>query len=263
VIPAPFEYVRARSVDEALEALSDPEAKTLAGGQSLLPLMKLRLARPSVVVDIGELDLAGVEERADEIHLGALTTWDQLTRADTLRRPELAALGDCARGIGDLQVRNRGTLGGGLAHADPAADMPAVALALGARVCLRSPAGEREVAASDFFTGPFMTVLGRQELLMEMIVPTPPHGSGSAYVTVEHPASGFALAGAAALALADGRESVALTGVAGHPFLLDGPLEEAESMADTYVSAAYRRALAEVVARRALDRARKRAKEQR
>jgi aerobic carbon-monoxide dehydrogenase medium subunit len=160
-------------------------------------------------------------------------------------------------------VRNRGTLGGGLAHADPAADMPAVALALGARMRLRSPVEEREVPASDFFTGPFMTALGRQELLTEVIVPTPPLGSGSAYVSVEHPASGFALAGAAALVLAEGHERVALTGVAGQPFLLDGSLEQVEMTADTYVSATYRHALAEAVVRRALERARARAEEER
>ena len=259
MIPAPFEYVRARSVEEALDALGDGDARTLAGGQSLLPLMKLRLIRPSLIVDIGDLDLKGVDERGAEIRLGALTTWDQVSHADPLRRSELAALAECAEGIGDLQVRNRGTLGGGLVHADPAADVPAVALALGVRLRLRSPAEEREVAADDFFTGPFMTALYRQELLTEVIVPTPPPGSGSAYVSVEHPASGFALAGAAALVLADGRERVALTGVAGHAFVLDGSLGETEMMADPYVSAAYRRALAEAVVGRALERARARA----
>jgi carbon-monoxide dehydrogenase medium subunit len=258
VIPAPFEYVRVASVDEALDALGDEEARPLAGGQSLLPLMKLRLARPSLVVDIGGLDLAGVDRRADEIRLGALTTWDELARNDALRRPELAAIGDCATGIGDLQVRNRGTLGGGLVHADPAADMPAVVLALGALMRLRSPAGEREVAADEFFTGPFTTALARQELLTEVIVPAPPPGSGSAYVSVEHPASGFALAGAAAVALGDGSTRVAVTGVAGSPFVLDGSLEDADFMADAYVSAEYRRALAEAVVRRAVERAQER-----
>jgi len=268
VIPAAVEYVRAGSLEEALEALAEPEARALAGGQSLLPLMKLRLARPSLLVDIGALDLREIEAGPEEARLGALSTWDELARADELRRPELAAIAECAAGIGDLQVRNRGTLGGGLAHADPASDMPAVLLALGARLRLRSPAGERTLAASDFFLGPFTTALAEPELIAEVTAPVPPPGSASAYVSVEHPASGFALAGAAALVRPGDRVTVAVTGLAGRPFLLppDGPgepeaaLAEVEVTGDRYAPVEYRRHLAAVVVRRAVERARARAR---
>ena len=208
MIPAPLEYVRAESLADALQALADQGAKALAGGQSLIPVLKLRIARPGRVVDLGRLGLDGIESHDGELRLDALVTWDTLADADTLD-----ALADCARGVGDLQVRNRGTIGGSLVHADPAADLPAVVLALGARLVLRSAAGEREVAADDFFLGPFTTAIEPTELLTEVVVPVPPQGSGSAYVKVEHPASGFALAGAAARVQADGGRSIAVTGV--------------------------------------------------
>ncbi len=199
MIPAPTRYVRAGSLDEALEALAEPDATALAGGQSLVSVMKLRLARPALVVDIGRLDLAGLDVRDGELRIGALTTWADLAAAPELRRPALAALAECAAKIGDLQVRNRGTIGGGLAHADPASDMPAVVLALGATLVVRSAEGERAIQASEFFLGPFTSALGERDLLTEVVVPLPPAGSGSAYAAVDHPASGFALAGAAAL----------------------------------------------------------------
>lgn len=265
MIPAFVEYVRASSVDEALEALGREDAKFLAGGQSLLPAMKLRIARPSLVVDIGGLGLGGVAERDGELVMGALATWDELERADVLRRPAYQALAECAAGIGDLQVRNRGTIGGGLAHADPASDMPAVTLALGAQLRLRSPDGERTIDAAELALGPFTTSLGERELITEVAVPVPPPGSGSAYVAVEHPASGFALAGAAALVHADGTTRVALTGVSAAPFLLDGDaddaIERAEIFGDRFAPVDYRRQLAHTVVRRAVERAAKRAEE--
>jgi carbon-monoxide dehydrogenase medium subunit len=269
VIPAPVRYVRASSLDQALEALAEPEAKALAGGQSLLPVMKLRIARPSVLVDIGGLGLDGIELQGDELRLGALTTWDALASAPELRRPAFAALADCAAGVGDLQVRNRGTLGGSLAHADPASDLPAVVLALGARVELRSPDGERSITAAELFRGPFTTALGERELIVAVVVPVPAAGSGSAYVSVEHPASGFALAGAAALVRQDGTSSVGVTGVGGAAFLLpedgdpDEALTAAEIYGDRFATAEYRRHVAGVVVRRALERARQRAEEDR
>jgi carbon-monoxide dehydrogenase medium subunit len=266
--------VRARSFEDAFDALQDPDAKVLAGGQSLLPVLKLRVVRPSLLVDIAELAVAGVElrdgdVRAGEVSVGALTTWDVLARAPELEPPALAALRDCAKAVGDLQVRNRGTVGGSLAHADPASDLPAVVLALGARLVLRSASGEREVDAAEFFLGPFLTALAAGELLVEVRFPVPPTGSGSAYEKVEHPASGFALAGVAALVRPDGGSAVAVTGVAAHPFLLpDGAdperaLAEAEIYGDELAPAEYRRHLAGVVVRRALERAEQRAKEQR
>jgi len=257
------EHVRPSTLDEALEGLAAPDAKALAGGQSLLPVMKLRIVRPSVLVDIGRLELGGVHMSENELRLGALTTWDELESAQELGRPALAALAECASGIGDLQVRNRGTLGGSLAHADPASDMPAVVLALGAQIVLRAASGERTVSAEEFFLGPFTTALGPAELITEVVFPLV-EGSGSAYVKVEHPASGFALAGAAAVVRPDGGQSVALTGMGGQAFLLASDadpvdaLPDAEIYGDRFAPVEYRRHLAGVVARRALDRARER-----
>jgi carbon-monoxide dehydrogenase medium subunit len=267
LIPAQVAYVRASSLEEAFDALADPEAKVLAGGHSLLPVMKLRIARPSLLVDIGGLALGGVELRNGELRLGALATWDDLARASELSPPALAAIAECAGVIGDLQVRNRGTLGGSLAHGDPASDMPAVLLALGAALALRSSEGDRTVMAAEFFQGPFTTALSSHELIAGIVVPMPPAGSGSAYVKVEHPASGFALAGAAALVRPDGSPTIAVTGVGSQPFLLsDGTepiaaLAQADIYGDRFASEEYRRHLAGVVVRRALERAEVRAKE--
>jgi carbon-monoxide dehydrogenase medium subunit len=267
MIPAPVGYVRPDSLEEALGALEEPEAKALAGGQSLLPAMKLRLARPTLLVDLAGLGLRGVRADDGEVAIGALTTWDDLVRSDALHRPELAALSECAAGIGDLQVRNLGTIGGGLAHADPASDMPAVALALGARVRLRGGSDERTLDVAELFLGPFTTGLEPGELITEVVVPVPQPGSGSAYVSVEHPASGFALAGAAALAGPGGTTRVAVTGIAGRPFFLEPEGEPEEALAQTGVTddrfapAEYRRHLAAVVVRRARALARERAEE--
>ncbi len=268
MIPATVEHVRPSSLDEALEALADPDAKALAGGQSLLPVMKLRIVRPSVLVDIGRLELSGVHLDEDELRLGALTTWEELESAPELQRPPLAAIADCASEIGDLQVRNRGTLGGSLAHADPASDMPAVALALGAELVLRAPGGERRVSTEEFFLGPFTTALTPGELITEIVFPVI-EGSSSAYVKVEHPASGFALAGAATLLTPEGKQSVAVTGVGAHPFLLPADADPLDALAgaeiygDRFAPVEYRRHLAGVVARRALKRARERMGEER
>jgi carbon-monoxide dehydrogenase medium subunit len=265
MITAPVRYARATTLEHAFELLAEPESKAIAGGQSLIPVMKLRIARPPLVVDISRLELRGVEIRDDELHLGPLTTWDELLEAGELRRPALAAIAECAREIGDLQVRNRGTVGGSLAHADPASDMPAVLLALGAMLQLRSSEGERSVGLADFFVGPFTTALGARELITRIVVPLPAPGSGSAYVSVEHPASGFALAGAAALARADGGYRVAVTGIGGRPFLLgDDPettLAQAEIFGDRFASADYRRELAAVVVRRSRESAAERARD--
>ena len=158
-------------------------------------------------MDIGGLDLARVSATDGELRIGALTSWDELARAPELERPALAGLADCARVIGDLQVRNRGTVGGSLAHADPSADAPAALLALGAAVELRSPAGTRSLPLSDFLVGPFMTALEPTEILTEVRLPLPEPGTGSAYEKVEHPASGFALVGACAVVQPDGSAS--------------------------------------------------------
>jgi carbon-monoxide dehydrogenase medium subunit len=267
VIPAGVDYVRAESFEQAFEALAEPEAKALAGGQSLLPVLKLRVVRPSLLVDIGGLQPSGVSTDDSQVTVSALTTWDELARLPELDRPELAAIGECAREIGDLQVRNRGTVGGSLVHADPASDMPAVALALGAKLMLRSAGGERTVGADGFFVGPVLTALGPGELLVDVRLPLPPPGSGSAYVKVEHPASGFALAGAAALVRPDGSRSLAVTGIGANALLLpeesdpDDALAEVEVFGDELADADYRRHLAGVVVRRAIAAAELRAEE--
>ena len=263
MIPATVEYRRATTIDEALDTLAEPDAAVLAGGQSLIPVLKLRLARPTVLVDVGALPLGGVTAEAGFVRIGALTTWNELLRDEAFARPELAAIRECAAGIGDLQVRNRGTVGGSLAHADPASDFPSVALAFGAAVRVCSPDGERTVQASDFFLGPFTTALARQELLLEVLVPAPVGGSGSAYVSVEHPASGFPLAGAAALVRPDGSRSVAVTGVSASAFVLPDAdpalLAAADIFGDHFASSDYRRHLARVVVERARDAASRRA----
>ena len=268
MIPAATDYLRPASLDEALAALGDSEAKVLAGGQSLLPLMKLRVVRPSLLVDLGGLDLAGVSIEDAALRIGALTTWDALARAPELERPALGGLADCARVIGDLQVRNRGTVAGSLAHADPSADAPAALLALGASLELRSPAGSRTLPLADFLRGPFTTALEPAEIVTQISVPLPDKGAGSAYAKVEHPASGFALAGAGAVVRPDGTATVAVTGIGSHQFAsaedeLAAALAEVEVYGDDFASAEYRRHLAGVVARRALDRAEERREEDR
>ena len=269
MIPAEVRYRRATSLEDALAALAEEDARALAGGQSLLPVMKLRVARPSLVVDIGRLDLAGLELEDGTLRIGALTTWDALARAPELSTPALAAIPECASAIGDLQVRNRGTIGGSLAHADPASDMPAVLLALGAEVELRTAAEERSLPVAELFVGPFTTALAQDELITEIRIPLPGSGSGSAYVAVEHPASGFALAGAAALVRPDGSSTVSLTGVSATPLLLgekgDGSeaVGSVEVFGDRFAPAEYRRALAATVVRRALETARARSEEER
>jgi aerobic carbon-monoxide dehydrogenase medium subunit len=266
VIPALTRYARATDLDHALELLADPDAKAIAGGQSLIPVMKLRIARPSLVVDISRLALKGVDEREGELHVGPLTTWDELIGSDPLSRPALAAIPECAARIGDLQVRNLGTVGGSIAHADPASDMPAVLLALGARLRLRSPEGERELQLADALLGPFTTAIAPRELVIDVVVPIPPRGSGSAYRSAEHPASGFALVGAAALVTPAGA-TVALTGVGAAPFVLaegdpKAAIAAAEIYGDRFAAAEYRRELASVLVERALAVAHERAKEE-
>jgi len=235
VIPAAFEYVRPSSVDEALAALADPDAKAIAGGHSLVPMMKLRLARPSVLVDLAPLGLRGVTRDGDVLRIGALTTYDDLVRSD---EPVPDALREAAASVGDVQVRNAGTIGGAVAHGDPSSDLLAAVLALDTIIGLRSAAGTREVAATEFVLGPFETALGQQELLEEIVVPVHGPGDGSAYHSFEDDASGYPLAGAAVRVHAGG-VSVGLTGATPIPVraasleaaLADGDLGEAAVLA--------------------------------
>jgi carbon-monoxide dehydrogenase medium subunit len=175
LIPAPFTYKRAWSVDEALDlaAQNGEEAKFLAGGHSLLPLMKLRLAVPEVLIDIGRLrELSYVRDDDSQILVGALTTHDELARSGLLAS-ELPLLAHAASQVGDPQIRHRGTIGGSLVHSDPAGDLPAVILVLDATLVARGPSGSREIPAGEFFEGLFETVLEPGELLTEIRIPRP------------------------------------------------------------------------------------------
>jgi carbon-monoxide dehydrogenase medium subunit len=202
VIPAAFEYSRPSSLAEALDQLasSGGSAKVLAGGQSLLPLLRLRLARAERLVDIGGLgELRAIRELPDGgIAIGAMATYRDVMDSDlAIGRVPLLAM--TIPGIADVQVRNRGTLGGAIAHADPASDMPAVVLALDARIVIRSKSGERVVAASDFFEGAFATDLAEDELLTEIRIPAQSAGAGMAYRRLEQPASSYSIVGVAAV----------------------------------------------------------------
>jgi aerobic carbon-monoxide dehydrogenase medium subunit len=198
MIPAPFEYHSPDSLDEALKLLAGKEdAKVLAGGQSLVPLMKLRLAKPKCIVDLGRIPgLKSIEEKADAVSIGALTTHAEIESSEVLKRC-CPLLPQTASTIGDVQVRNQGTMGGSLAHADPAGDLPAAILALGARIKVVGPKGERWIEAQDFFFGLLMTAVEPDEILTEVRVPIL-RQTKTSYLKAAQRASGFAVAGVAA-----------------------------------------------------------------
>jgi carbon-monoxide dehydrogenase medium subunit len=219
VIPAPFTYQRASSVDDALTAIAGGDAKVLAGGMSLLPLMKLRLANPTTLIDIGGLDdLRALGPTAD----GGFETGALATYADVLASTGLAISRECVNEIGDIQVRNRGTVGGSVSHADPASDIPALGLALDYKAVLRSKRGERTVPLDGFFQGPFQTAIEPDELLIKLVRGPLPDGAGGSYQKLGNPASGYAIVGVAAVvAMSGGSVSharVALTGVGETPY---------------------------------------------
>ncbi|MBM4185716.1 MAG: xanthine dehydrogenase family protein subunit M [Gemmatimonadetes bacterium] len=275
MIPASFDYVRAKSLRDALNAIGTDGTKVLAGGHSLIPMMRFRLAQPGRLLDIGQLaELKGIDLKGRGARIGAGTSYREL-----LDSPELAEryplIAEATRGIGDVQVRNRGTIGGGLAHADPASDMPAVMLALGATFNLRSKGGKRSVAAADFFTGAFTTALASDELLIDIALPAPPKKAGMAYASFEQKASGYAIAAAAAVVTKSRKTitgvTLALTGVGDRAYLADASgavgshgddaaLEAAvanvtkgiDVNGDIHASVEYRSHLARVVARRAI-----------
>ena len=196
---ADFDYYRAGSVAEAGELLkTHPGAKLLAGGHSLIPLLKLRLAAPAAVIDIGRIgELRGITVGDGAVHIGSLTTHAELAASADVQR-HAAALAEAAKQIGDPAVRNRGTVGGNVAHADPASDLPTVLCALGASLRMTGPGGERAIAASDFFLGVMSTSLGEDELLTSIEVPVAQAGQGGAYAKFAHPASRYAVVGVAA-----------------------------------------------------------------
>jgi carbon-monoxide dehydrogenase medium subunit len=195
-----FDYFRARSLADAHQLMAaHPGAKLLAGGHSLVPLLKLRLAAPSAVVDIGRIpELRGITRQGDVIRIGALTTHAELAASADLRAAA-SALAEAAAIVGDPAVRNRGTIGGNVAHADPASDLPTVLVALNASMRAAGPQGERAVPAESFFTGIMTTALAEDEILTAVEVPVAGPSQGSAYEKFSHPASRYAVVGAAAL----------------------------------------------------------------
>jgi carbon-monoxide dehydrogenase medium subunit len=278
MIPASFDYESPKSLDEALSLLSKNEdAKLLAGGHSLLPAMKLRLAAPSVLVDLSRIKgLSYIREAGDKIAIGAMTTHADVAASDLLER-DSPLLKQTANHIGDVQVRNRGTIGGSLAHADPAADYPAAILALDAELVARSKDGERTIAARDFFTGLFTTDLHDGEIITEIRVPKTRDGS-TAYEKFHHPASGFAVVGVAVVVHAKGgniqHAEIGITGVAPNAYratkveqTLRGKgvstiaeaaqhaADNVEPLSDYFASAEYRKHLAVVYTQRALEAA--------
>jgi carbon-monoxide dehydrogenase medium subunit len=280
MIATAFEYAAPTALEEALEMIASGDRKVLAGGQSLIPLMKLRLAAPGEIVDLGRIPgLGEITESGGTLHIGAMATHHAIETSPAIRGfcPLLA---ETAGQIGDVQVRNMGTIGGSLAHADPAADYPAALLALEARVHLVSTRGARTLPYSEFLLDAFTTALEADELVREIEVPAEGRSEGYRYEKVPHPASGFAVVGVAvrveARAGKIARARVAVNGMAGHAFrddavekLLEGGTPIAQAVAglgeghdansDTYASGDYRRHLARVHAARALATALSRA----
>lgn len=268
MIPASFGYERAGSLEEAVELLGNAgDAKVLAGGQSLIPVLRLRFARPSLLVDVGRLaDLRYVREEGDRVAIGALSRHADLSRDPVLTR-HCALLGNVAAGIGDPQVRHRGTIGGSVAHADPASDFATVLLTLDAELVARGPDGERTITAADFFTGPFETALSQRELLTEIRVPKV---ADATYLKHTRRAQDWATVGVAAARI-HGAVHVGLASMGATPLraaavetALAGGSSAAHAAAhaadgtmppsDVNGTATYRRHLAQVLVRRALER---------
>ena len=284
MIPAPFDYQAPATLEEALSLLaSDLDgAKILAGGHSLIPAMKLRLAQPQLLVDIARIkSLAYIREEGDKILIGATTTHYQLESSDLLKSI-CPLLPECAKNIGDVQVRNKGTIGGSVAHSDPAGDWPAAVLALGAELVLVGPNGERTENAVDFFVDLFTTSLLPGEILREIRIQKPSGRFGQAYQKVPHPATGYAVVGIAAHVVLNDDGScksagIGVTGVSTKAYraqavesalagtnLDDNAIAAAaahvcdgvDPSSDLYASADYRRHLAQVHTARALRRTR-------
>lgn len=269
MIPAAFDYQRADSVDAAIAALQEhgDEAKLLAGGHSLVPLMKLRLATPAVLVDVGRIDaLQGIEDKGDHVSIGALTRHRAVETDDVLRE-HVPILSHATSHVGDPQVRHRGTIGGSIAHGDPASDLPAVLLALGATLVAQGPDGSREVAADDFFTGFLETALSETEVLTEIRVPKVT-GAGWSFQKFNRRAQDWAIVGVAAVRM-DGGAGIGLVNMDSRPVrasaaeaaVASGASPEdaaavadegTEPAADLNASVEFRRHLARVLTKRAL-----------
>lgn len=276
MIPAEFDYYAPSSLAEALRLLSEhgENAKILAGGHSLVPIMKLRLAQPGALIDLGRIgDLKGISLQGQRLHIGAMTTHAEIAESPLVAQ-HAPALSQAARQIGDRQVRARGTIGGSLAHNDPAADFPAVMLALDAEMTVRSASGERTIKADEFLVDLLLTALQPDEILTEIRVAAAPR---SAYMKYPNPASHYAVAGVAAALEGDGTINAARIGVTGAAPLafravgaesaLAGKALSAETIAaaadaaydgrellgDIHASSEYRGHLVKVLTRRALQ----------
>jgi len=288
MIPAQFDYLTPATLAEAVSLLGQhpDDAKILAGGHSLIPAMKLRLATPQILIDIGRIkDLAYIREDGGQIRIGATTTHFQIEASDRLREI-CPLLPECAAQIGDVQVRNKGTIGGSIAHSDPAGDWPAAIIALGAEIVAVGGGGERVIKADDFFVDMLTTALDQGEILREIRINIPSGRLGQAYLKVPQPASGFAVVGVAVNLTRDqsgkcNSASIGITGVASKAYraraveqALTGSALDDEATAaaathatdgvsvngDLYASDAYRRHLAQVYTRRAIEAAASRAK---
>lgn len=282
MIPASFDYIAAKTLDDAISLLGKhkDDAKILAGGHSLLPAMKLRLMQPKVLIDLSRIkDLSYIKEEGGQVRIGAMTTHFQVETSDLLRRA-CPLLPETASHLGDMQVRNKGTIGGSLVHSDPAADWPAAILALDAELVAKSAKGDRVIKAADFFVEMLTTALEPEEVLREIRIPAGKGKVGQAYVKVRHPASGFAVVGVAINLSVDGGKcqsaGIGITGVSPKAYratkvesALQGNALDAKTLSaaaahatdgvdvnsDLYASADYRKQLAAVYTRRALETA--------
>ena len=232
MFPAGFDYHRAESVDHAISLLEEhPGAELLAGGHSLIPTMKSGLAEPDTIVDLGDLDsLVGIERSGDGVRVGPMTTYAAVADEDDGLWGDAEVVANAAHEVGDIQVRNRGTIGGNIAHADPASDLPGAVLAADATVHVRGPDGDREVPADDFFFGMYMTDVEEGELVTGVEFPARVADAGGAYAKRASPSSGYALVGVAASVVVEGDEiteaGVAANGVMDRAVRLDGVEDE-------------------------------------
>jgi carbon-monoxide dehydrogenase medium subunit len=279
MISTQFDYVRAQTLDEALTLLSQNEdAKILAGGHSLIPAMKLRLAMPSLLIDIGRIkDLCYIQEEGDQILIGAMTSHYQIESSELLKQI-CPLLPECAGQIGDVQVRNKGTIGGSLAHSDPAGDWPAAVIALNAELVVTGKSGDRSISVDNFFVDLMTTSIEPGEILREIRINKSNARTGQAYVKMHHPASGFAVVGVAANLTLDENgacqtASIGITGLSAKAYrasavesAIVGSVIDKQSTAsaaahatdgidvngDLFASEDYRRHLATVYTRRAI-----------
>jgi len=287
MFPASFGYVAAHSVEDALDLMAKhgEDGKLLAGGHSLIPAMKLRLQSPRTLIDLGTVaGLRGIRLDNNELVIGALTVHGDIAASDLVRK-HLPGLAEAASVIGDMQVRNRGTIGGSVAHADPGADFPVILTALNAAFVVQSKAGTRIISVDDFFTDFFTTAMSANEILTEIHVPLPGAASGSAYTKLPHPASGYVVVSAGALITRQASGTctasrIAIGGLGSGPLraiatemeLQGKPLtpqlitsaaakaaDESDPVDDPYASADYKKYVATVYARKAIETAVERA----